>query len=160
MHQKLMGLVFATIIFSVQAISSFLLDNLEIIADAYYDLGQDNNYLDSIYINSDAFLRDEYIQEISMNDPALKDLTKAIKECVFMDKGAYGNHLEKELQHRITGKYANFMYEMIAKAPDLANIFLTKNSEINPTSGIFGAPCSLGVEYQGKILFMRSAAMD
>src|SRR5690606_971572 len=100
----------------------------------YYSLGDDGNYLDQTSIESEHFNR-TCAQEII----GTKAMIEAIKECVFMEKGAYGLHLEPELQDRIAHKFLNNISKNMS-------IYKLRIPQIEMGSGIFNAPCTLAIE--------------
>src|SRR5579871_384948 len=126
--------------------ADWFLHDMRIIAEAYYDLGHDKNYLDFQYIDSEVFSR----HESTMMSPvvnSLDDLTELVKECVFIGRGAHGSHLDGALQLLISHRLAQKIYYRSVLAGGDVNVY--RSTAIAMGTGVFGAPCVLGIEYNG-----------
>ncbi|MCA9508354.1 MAG: hypothetical protein KC505_08040 [Myxococcales bacterium] len=144
---------YITLLFSL-SLSAHIdtLSTMKIIAHTLYNLGDDNNHIDSSIIDSSD----------GNNLPmkaliATQDIMSGIKECVFMKKGAYGPHLSDTMQDKISHEFNKF----IQKEPRLLTFKIT-NPQIEFGSGIFNAPCIFAIKdpHSGKTLLLSSAAED
>lgn len=154
------GMGLAITLYASASISDLLLHDLVTIADAYYDLGIDNNYLDMKLMPADDFKERYSMSAMSLQYSKIKELATAIKQCVFMAKGAYGEHMDEELQERVSHTYAKTIYQMAQDSSTAINIITTTDDSLNMGTGIFNAPCVFGVEYGDQILLMQGAGMD
>jgi hypothetical protein len=140
--------------------SDLFMHDLGVVADAYYDLGSDNNYIDMELMASEQFQARQYTQAISLQYEHINDLIASLGECVFMVKGAYGEHMEQELQSRIANAYAQQIYRKAKNSESPLNVFKVDQQRIAMSSGLFGPECVFGIEYDGQVLLMQAAAMD
>lgn len=154
------GMGIAIALWASASASDLLLHDLVTIADAYYDLGNDNNYLDMKLMPAEDFKERFSMSAISLQHSKIKELASVIKQCVFMAKGAYGEHMDAELQERVAHTYAKTIYQMAADSDKTINVVTTNDDTIDMRTGLFNAPCIFGVEYGDQILLMQGAGMD
>jgi hypothetical protein len=126
---------------------------IRILAESLYNLGDDNNYLDTATINAEYFRYNES-QELTSQD----EIISTIKQCVFMQKGAYGEHMSDDLQDRIAQQMAFDIKNNIKHRA----IYKTPMAQVEMGSGLFNAPCVMAIEDLdlSKVLLVQGAAMD
>lgn len=133
------------------------LEELRIIAQAYTELGEDNNYVDTELMTSIEFLPlKPKSMRIGIEDK--KAVAQALEECVFMKAGAYGDHFTDELMAIMIDRFNRFITLRNAEAPMALFRVDAQHTTIN--TGIFNAPCVLAIQQGNSVLMMQAAAMD
>ncbi len=146
-----------SVIFFSLSLSSFAGSNylykIKTIATAYYSFGDDNNYLETALVNSSDF---DFIKSKKIIEP--NEIINSIKECVFMQQGAYGDHLSEELQDRIAERMSRFIQENQNSA-----LYKSSMNQIElGISSLFNAPCILAIEDRtfNRVLLMQGGTSD
>jgi hypothetical protein len=147
-------LLIVTIMFSYNIWAGSLIEDIKTKAANYYELGEDNNYIDSEIIYSTSFEEQRKISEKIPLDFNSKKLMKAIKECVFMKKGAYGDHLSQELHNLIATKFADSLLLL-----NKITVYRFSPQEKFFINSLY-APCVLAIEHKEKVLLLQGALMD
>ena len=160
MKKNYMSIGLLLVVLTAPGFSDLFIHDLSVVADAYYDLGDDNNYIDMELMASERFQARQYTQAISLQYENINDLIASLRECVFMARGAYGDHMEKELQDRVANAYAQQIYRKAKNSESPLNVFKVDQQKITMSNGLFGPECVFGVEYDGQVLLMQAAVMD
>lgn len=160
MQNLRIGLILLGVFLSNPSLADLFLHDMLVIADSYYDLGSDNNYLETKVLNSKEFgaLKGRSMISLLVNEPY--DLSNVLQECVFMGKGAYGAHLDSRFQNRISEKFSEILYHKIRYSDTPVNVYKSNDQEIMSNDGIFHPPCIFAIEHKGKVLLLQGAAMD
>lgn len=159
-----MKLKTTAIVLAVLSLSQFsvarTIDDLLVIASAYTELGEDNNYIESKMMTTEEFASYKSVaRKIDFDSFDDSKLRHAVATCVFMDEGAYGSHFGEDLRARIIDRFSHILKYRFDE-PQPFTMYLLQPSQVNIAEGIFNASCVLAVEADGKALLMQAGAMD
>lgn len=156
MHHRFIIAIIATFIVQLSYASTVLHD-LDIVAQAYTHLGEDNNYISSMKISYKLFLPyKSQAVEIFKKDESLAD---ALSQCVFMQRGAYGEHFDNDSLDNIVNGFLTVIQKQMRAKIDLS-FYRIPAQIIGIASGIFNAPCVLAIVHNERVLLLQAAAMD
>lgn len=147
------------LIFSPQILAESF-NKLANYAEAFTSLGEDNNYVDSQIINTASFFSQK-IQAQIIPEENSTELRNAIAHCVFMKRGAYGDHFKNdEIHNLVIDKFHHTLaYGYDSSSP--RQFFKIPCSQANSiSSGIFGAPCIFAIQEGNQILMLQASATD
>lgn len=156
-----------------QSIPSFAASKLELspiqkvywTASQLYSIGEDNNW-----IAFDQLTRSQ-LEDLQTKPGQLakaysynligerkEELKNTIQTCIFMQKGAYGEHLSKELQDLITERYAQTLTQLAEQ--NRMWVFEMEGEFLATEAEMLSAPCALVVFYQDMYFLMQATAQD
>jgi hypothetical protein len=150
--------LFCIVIFS-QHILAESFNKLAIYAEAFTSLGDDNNYIDSQIIDVTSFFPRKMQAKI-IPEEATAQLRAAVANCVFMKKGAYGDHFKDD---QILNMMIDKFHSELTYGYDWANprqFFQIPHAQGGISSGIFASPCVLAIQEGNQVLMLQASATD
>lgn len=133
-----------------------LLEKSLTLAESLYGLGNDNNQIDSEMVKH-VTLSERYPNSVisKLSSSTKESLSSLLRECVFMEEGAYGMHLSKAMQDQIATQMADYLMTF-------SNLqFYRISGKHIPGSGYLDTPaCAMGVRDGEMTLVMQGGLMD
>lgn len=130
-------------------------DMLTTMAVDYELAGKDNNYAASLLVKKSDERVAGKLDEIVALESA-NEVRAALKDCVFMTKGAYGEHISADTQDYLAERYT---FELM----DLATthmLSLGKQSFLAADGDIINSPCSLTIGRGDDLLILDAHSFD
>ena len=127
----------------------------EEIHQMYRTNGQDNNYLESGFINK-AQLNDMILANNGTYLTSRSKLKDGLRFCIFQTKGAYGDHFSNQKAWELAGIWTS----ILRKDANLKSILRLEGKNLINWE-IISAPCAIAIEnHEGEIILLQGMGVD
>lgn len=128
---------------------------LEGIRASYRAAGIDNNYIDAA-----SYSREEWLPLMARYEGKVlisqSQKLVGLRYCVFMNQGAYGNHISPETAWELADRWT----QHVEQDPSIQAIYLLTGESIMAWE-IISASCALGIERaDGQVLLIQAKSVD
>lgn len=128
-------------------------------AAGLYESGHDNNYLEWKILSKNQFQKfskNKISMAIQSNDSSKEELAlKAISECAFFAKGAYGEHLSQAEQSNLSFKLLNNVISNLQ-----GELFRAEGAFLLNDHALYSSSCALGFQVGNDVLVLQGVTVD
>ncbi|MDQ3234241.1 MAG: hypothetical protein M3Q07_20735 [Pseudobdellovibrionaceae bacterium] len=134
----------------------------EAASEQYRAAGQDSNSVSALYRSENNYMTSIVSKYRYVEIESAEDSIRALQDCVFYTKGAYGEHISKEISRDLAFEFEAILRKsLLVKKMHRIHPNVTNENLTRDDSAVFNAPCALGiVTTQGKAVILQGISID